>query len=162
MAIKKFLSESGFKHFVEKVIGKTDISSVGDGTLKGAVSSLNIKLDGKQPASTAITTNNISDQSVKYATSAGSAFAATKAYQDGNGANIASTYLKGTQNNSRFLNRPSVNVDGTIVPLVVSTPQGGGMYPITQLYVANNPERLIIKWYADGNIITSYIAISRA
>lgn len=47
MAIKKFLSESGFKHFVEKVIGKTDISSVGDGTLKGAVSSLNIKLDGK-------------------------------------------------------------------------------------------------------------------
>ncbi len=73
MAIKKFLSESGFKHFVEKVIGKTDISSVGDGTLKGAVSSLNIKLDGKQPASTAITTNNISDQSVKYATSAGSA-----------------------------------------------------------------------------------------
>jgi hypothetical protein len=123
---------------------------------------LNIKLDGKQPASTAITTNNISDQSVKYATSAGSASAATKAYQDGNGANIASTYLKGTQNNSRFLNRPSVNVDGTIVPLVVSTPQGGGMYPITQLYVANNPERLIIKWYADGNIITSYIAISRA
>lgn len=45
MAIKKFLSESGFKHFVEKVIGKTDISSVGDGTLKGAVSSLNIKMD---------------------------------------------------------------------------------------------------------------------
>lgn len=45
MAIKKFLSESGFKHFVEKVIGKTDISSVGDGTLKGAVSSLNLKLD---------------------------------------------------------------------------------------------------------------------
>lgn len=45
MAIKKFLSESGFKHFVEKVIGKTDISSVGDGTLKGAVSSLNIKME---------------------------------------------------------------------------------------------------------------------
>lgn len=79
MAIKKFLSESGFKHFVEKVIGKTDISSVGDGTLKGAVSSLNIKLDAannniskKQDASTAITTSNISNQSVKYATSAGS------------------------------------------------------------------------------------------
>lgn len=47
MAIKKFLSESGFKHFVEKVIGKTDISSIGDGTIKGAVSSLNLKMDGK-------------------------------------------------------------------------------------------------------------------
>lgn len=45
MAIKKFLSESGFKHFVEKVIGKTDISSIGDGTIKDAVSSLNIKMD---------------------------------------------------------------------------------------------------------------------
>ena len=47
MAIKKFLSESGFKHFIDKVIGRTDISSIGDGTLKGAVSSLNIKMDGK-------------------------------------------------------------------------------------------------------------------
>ena len=45
MAIKKFLSESGFKHFVEKVIGKTDISSIGDGTIKGAVSSLNLKME---------------------------------------------------------------------------------------------------------------------
>ena len=44
MAIKKFLSESGFKHFVEKVIGKTDISSIGDGTIKDAVSSLNLNL----------------------------------------------------------------------------------------------------------------------
>ena len=136
---------------------------------------LNIKMESaeksiatKQDASTAITTSNIKGQSVNYAkssnyaNSSGSASAATKAYQDGNGADIASTYLKGTQNNSRFLNRPSVNVDGTIVPLVVSAPQGGGIYPITQLYVANNPERLIIKWYADGNIITSYIAISRA
>lgn len=77
MAIKKFLSESGFKHFVEKVIGKTDISSVGDGTLKGAVSSLNInmveKLSKKQDASTAITTSNIGSQSVNYAKRAGSA-----------------------------------------------------------------------------------------
>ena len=137
--------------------------------LNADLSELNIKMDSaeksiatKQDASTAITTSNISDQSVKYANSAGSASAATKAYQDGNGANIASTYLKGTQNNSIFLNRPSVNIGGTIVPLVVSAPQGGGIYPITQLYVANNPERLIIKWYADGNLITSYIAISRA
>ena len=45
MAIKKFLSESGFKHFIDKVIGRTDISSIGDGTLKGAVSSLNLKMD---------------------------------------------------------------------------------------------------------------------
>ena len=45
MAIKKFLSESGFKHFVEKCIGKTDISSIGDGTIKGAVSELNLKMD---------------------------------------------------------------------------------------------------------------------
>ena len=45
MAIKKFLSESGFKHFVEKVIGKTDISSIGDGTIKDAVSSLNLKME---------------------------------------------------------------------------------------------------------------------
>lgn len=47
MAIKKFLSESGFKHFVEKVIGKTDISSIGDGTIKDAVSSLNLKMGNK-------------------------------------------------------------------------------------------------------------------
>lgn len=47
MAIKKFLSESGFKHFVEKVIGKTDISSIGDGTIKDAVSSLNLKIPSK-------------------------------------------------------------------------------------------------------------------
>lgn len=45
MAIKKFLSESGFKHFIDKVIGRTDISSIGDGTLKGAVSSLNLKME---------------------------------------------------------------------------------------------------------------------
>lgn len=44
MAIKKFLSESGFKHFVKKVIGKTDISSIGDGTIKDAISSLNFNL----------------------------------------------------------------------------------------------------------------------
>ena len=48
MAIKKFLSESGFKHFVEKVIGKTDISSIGDGTIKDAVSSLNLKFSNKK------------------------------------------------------------------------------------------------------------------
>lgn len=58
MAIKKFLSESGFKHFVEKVIGKTDISSIGDGTIKGAVSSLNLKL-GKVYNDTTVITKNI-------------------------------------------------------------------------------------------------------
>ena len=50
----------------------------------------NTNISKKQDASTAITTSNISDQSVKYANSsnyansAGSANAATKAYQDGN------------------------------------------------------------------------------
>lgn len=41
----RYLSKEGLKHFVEKVIGKTDISAVGDGTLKGAISSLKYSLD---------------------------------------------------------------------------------------------------------------------
>lgn len=45
MAAKKLLNESGFKHFIDKVIGRTDISAIGDGTLKGAVSSLNLKME---------------------------------------------------------------------------------------------------------------------
>lgn len=44
MAVKKFLSIDGFKYFVEKVIGKTDISSIGDGTLKGGLRELNESL----------------------------------------------------------------------------------------------------------------------
>lgn len=93
--------------------------------------SLNLKMDSantniskKQDASTAINTSNIGSQSVNYANSsnyansAGGANAATKAYQDGNGAEIASTYLKGTQNNGDFINRPSVNIGGTICGLI--------------------------------------------
>lgn len=37
----RFLSKEGFKYFVEKVIGKADISEIADGTLKGAVSDQN-------------------------------------------------------------------------------------------------------------------------
>ena len=162
MAIKKFLSESGFKHFVEKVIGKTDISSIGDGTIKGAVSSLNLKMDS------AITTSNIGLQSVNYANSsnyansAGSANAATKAYQDGNGADIASTYLKGTQNNRDFINRPSVNIGGTICGLIPTYKQNSQGYPVVGLYIQPGTERLIIDWFADGNIIKSYIVTARS
>ena len=47
MAAKKFLNERGFKYFIDKVIGRTDISTIGDGTLKGAVSSLNLKMGNK-------------------------------------------------------------------------------------------------------------------
>lgn len=36
-----FLDKTGFTYFVNKVIGKTSISGVGDGTLKGAISTLN-------------------------------------------------------------------------------------------------------------------------
>lgn len=161
MAIKKFLSESGFKHFVEKVIGKTDISSIGDGTIKGAVSSLNLKMES------AITTSNIGKQSVNYANSsnyansAGSANAAKKAYQDGNGADFASTYLKGTQNNGDFINRPSVNIGGTICGLIPTYHQNSQGYPVVGLYIQPGTERLIIDWYADGNIIKSYIVTAR-
>ena len=125
-------------------------------------------MDGKQDASTAITTSNIGGQSVNYAnssnyaTSAGSASTATKAFLDGNGANIASNYLKGSQNNSDFLNRPSVNVAGTICGLVPTYKQSSQGYPVVGLYIQPGTERLIIDWYADGNIIKSYIVTGRA
>ena len=41
MAAKKFLSLEGFRYFINKVIGKTDISGIGDGTATGAISELN-------------------------------------------------------------------------------------------------------------------------
>lgn len=44
MAVKKFLDINGFKHFVEKAIGKTDISTIGDGTVKGAIWDINQSL----------------------------------------------------------------------------------------------------------------------
>ena len=143
--------------------------------LNTGLSELNIKMESaeksiatKQDASTAITTSNIKGQSVNYANSsnyansAGSANSATKAYQDGNGANIASTYLKGAQNNGDFLNRPSVNVAGTICGLVPTyKQQSSKSYPVIGLYIQPGSERLIIDWYADGNIIKSYITTGR-
>lgn len=80
--------------YIWKLLGTTDISGIGNGTITGAVSSLNGSLANantaintlntglnnantaiskKQDAATAITTSNIGNQSVKYATSAGSA-----------------------------------------------------------------------------------------
>lgn len=136
---------------------------------------LNLKMDSantniskKQDASTAINTSNIGSQSVNYANSsnyansAGGANAATKAYQDGNGADIASTYLKGTQNNGDFINRPSVNIGGTICGLIPTYHQNDQGYPVVGLYIQPGTERLIIDWYADGNIIKSYIVTGRA
>ena len=38
--MKKFLDLEGVKYIINKVIGKTDISGIGDGTLKGAISSI--------------------------------------------------------------------------------------------------------------------------
>lgn len=38
--MKKFLDIEGVKYIISKVIGKTDISGIGDGTLKGAISSI--------------------------------------------------------------------------------------------------------------------------
>ena len=138
------------------------------------VNSLNLKIDSansniskKQDASTAITTSNIGSQSVNYANSsnyansAGSANAATKAYKDGNGADIASTYLKGTQKNGYFKNRPSVNIDGTICGLIPTYEQDSHGYPGVGLYIQPGSERLIIDWYADGNPSASYIATTR-
>lgn len=143
--------------------------------LNADLSELNIKLDSananiskKQDASTAITTSNIGSQSVNYANSsnyansAGSANAATKAYQDGDGVNIASTYLKGAQRDGDFLNRPSVNIAGTICGLVPTYKQSSQGYPVIGLYIQPGSERLIIDWYADGNIIKSYIVTGRA
>ena len=137
--------------------------------------SLNLKMDSantniskKQDASTAITTSNIGSQSVNYANSsnyansAGSANAATKAYQDGNGADIASTYLKGAQRNGDFLNRPSIKIDGVICGLIPTYRQNSQGYPVVGLYIQPGTERLIIDWYADGNIIKSYIVTGRA
>ena len=130
--------------------------------------SVNTNISKKQDASTAITTSNIGSQSVNYANSsnyansAGSANAATKAFQDGNGADIASTYLKGTQNNGDFINRPSVNIGGTICGLIPTYRQNSQGYPVVGLYIQPGTERLIIDWYADGNIIKSYIVTARA
>ena len=80
--------------YIWKLLGTTDISAIGNGTATGAISSLNDNLANtntaintlntglnnantaiskKQDASTAITTSNIGSQSVKYATTAGSA-----------------------------------------------------------------------------------------
>lgn len=126
------------------------------------ISALNLKLES------AITTSNIGSQSVNYANasnyanSAGSANAATKAYQDGNGAYIASTYLKGTQNNRDFINRPSVNIGGTICGLIPTYKQNSQGYPVVGLYIQPGTERLIIDWFADGNIIKSYIVTARS
>ena len=38
---KKFLDLDGFKYFISKIIGKTDISSIGEGTLTSAISAMN-------------------------------------------------------------------------------------------------------------------------
>ena len=127
----------------------------------------NKALGKKQDSSTAINTSNIGSQSVNYANnanyanSAGSANAATKAYQDGNGADIASTYLKGTQNNGDFINRPSVNISGTICGLIPTYKQNSKGYPVVGLYIQPGTERMIIDWYADGNIIKSYVVTGR-
>lgn len=98
---------------------------------------------------------------MNYANSAGRANAATKAYQDGNGADIASTYLKGTQSNVHFKNRPSVNIDGNICGLIPTYIQNSAGYPVVGLYIQPGTERLIIDWFADGNIIKSYIVTAR-
>lgn len=39
-----FLDLPGLKHFIDKIIGKTDISGIGDGTLRGAVAEVNNKI----------------------------------------------------------------------------------------------------------------------
>lgn len=63
--------------FIAKLLGSTDISKIGDGTVTGILSTLNSNIANlsvnKQDASTAITTSNIAAQSVNYATSAGNA-----------------------------------------------------------------------------------------
>lgn len=38
---RKFLDLDGLKRFISKIIGKTDISKIGDGTCTGAISALN-------------------------------------------------------------------------------------------------------------------------
>lgn len=43
----KFLDYSGLKHIFEKIIGKKDISEIGDGTCTGAISALNQSLGNK-------------------------------------------------------------------------------------------------------------------
>ncbi len=37
----KFLSRTGLKHFIDKVIGRASIDGIGDGTIKGAIASIN-------------------------------------------------------------------------------------------------------------------------
>ena len=43
---KKFLDLEGLKHFISRIIGKTDISKIGDGTCTGAIRALNQSLEG--------------------------------------------------------------------------------------------------------------------
>lgn len=59
--------------YLYKMLGTTDISAIGGGTVTGAISKLNTDLGKKQNAATAINTSNIGSQSVNYATSAGTA-----------------------------------------------------------------------------------------
>lgn len=56
-----------------KMLGTTDISTIGGGTVTGALNALNTNLSNKQDSSTAITTSNIGSQSVNYANSAANA-----------------------------------------------------------------------------------------
>ena len=41
----KFLDLNGFKHFINKIIGKTSIAGIGDGTCTGAISAVNAITD---------------------------------------------------------------------------------------------------------------------
>lgn len=59
MAIK-FLSLAGLQYFVSKVIGTANISGIGDGTLKGAVSALNSNLGKKVGCELALSSMHLS------------------------------------------------------------------------------------------------------
>ena len=130
-------------------------------SLNKKLTETNNALGEKQEASTAINTSNIGSQSVNYANNANYSNSAGSAAKDGSGNIIANTYLKGKQNDNDFIQRPSVNVSGTIVPLITSSRQSTHIYPIVNMYVRNDPEKLIIDWYADGNLITSHVDIYR-
>ncbi len=84
-------------------IGTTDISSIGDGSITSALSSLNAN---KQDANTAITTKNISLQSVNYANSANSAQTANST----NSATVANSLkANGTDTAMTFNYKASAN-----------------------------------------------------
>lgn len=166
--------------YLYKVLGNADISGIGNGTATGAIRQLNTDLGGKQNANTAITTENIGQQSVDYATRAGSAVDQTartsaenamkRASTFGLGANAGGIYTYRDKSHeagityATFINNsiPQIVLDGGTYDLIPNNKGTQGNKKIVNMYIdhSTNPWRLVLKIYIDGTIYTRYSTLS--